>query len=425
MTSVSAIDAKARLAQDESRRVRLSEVADVSAGGSAPQGEEYFGGTNPFVRVQHLDESRSQIRRWDLITDQAVKDYRLRLFPRGTILLPKSGASIRLEKRAVLPVDAYVVSHLATIAPRPEVIDSGFLFYALRATRLADSKADGYPTLALSEIRDTEIPLPPRDLQIAVSGALSSIERALGVSAHVLDATRKLRLALHRHLFSYGVGPVTRPMRSTELGSLPAEWELLSFRELLAEPLRNGHSAPSSGSESGVRTLTLTAVTRNDFSIANTKVTSADPSKVRDLWLEPGDILIERSNTKELVGTAALYDGPRGFAIYPDLVIRARVRTDRVSPRFIAEFLQTPACRDYFTRNARGAAGNMPKIGHGVIDRLLVPVPDLREQEAIAEALAASSRKIRSEHERELAIERLFFAALRELIGKRPSELTA
>jgi type I restriction enzyme S subunit len=69
-------------------------LGQISAGGSAPQGSHYFGGTHPFVRVQHLDEDGYEVRRWDLITDEAVQRYRLRLFPPGTIVFPKSGASI-------------------------------------------------------------------------------------------------------------------------------------------------------------------------------------------------------------------------------------------------------------------------------------------------------------------------------------------
>src|SRR5690606_19579179 len=73
------------------------EVAIVKSGGSAPQGEIYFlGGKHPFVRVQHLDVDTDHVQHWDLITDEAVQRYHLQKFPAGTIVFPKSGASIRL-----------------------------------------------------------------------------------------------------------------------------------------------------------------------------------------------------------------------------------------------------------------------------------------------------------------------------------------
>ena len=62
-----------------------------------------------------IDNEDCVIRQYDLINDKAVQDYNLKLFPKGTIVFPKSGATVYLEKRAMLPTDAYVVSHLCTV----------------------------------------------------------------------------------------------------------------------------------------------------------------------------------------------------------------------------------------------------------------------------------------------------------------------
>jgi type I restriction enzyme S subunit len=91
------------------------------------------------------------------------------------------------------------------------------------------------------------------------------------------------------------------------LPDLPERWCWASLGALLSEPLRNGHSARASGDGTGIRTLTLTAVTVGDFSEKNTKLTVAKPEDVEDLWLQPGDFLIERSNTPELVGTSRCF----------------------------------------------------------------------------------------------------------------------
>jgi type I restriction enzyme S subunit len=163
---------------------------------------------------------------------------------------------------------------------------------------------------------------------------------------------------------------------------LPDGWTWTTLGALLREPLRNGHSAPAATSGEGVRTLTLTAVTVGDFSKKNTKLTSANPSKVRDLWLEAGDLLIERSNTPELVGTARLYRGSSGFAIFPDLLIRARVAPS-ILDRYAEIVLQSDAARRYFRTRAQGIAGSMPKIDQPTVEALPVPLPPLPEQHRI------------------------------------------
>ena len=113
--------------------VRLMEVAEVKAGQSTPQGENFQNGKYLFIGVQHIDNNDYKIVGWDLIddNDMAVKNYRLKLFLKGTIIFPKSGAAVYLEKIAMLPFDAYIVSHLCAINSKSEKL---------------------YPTLNLSEV---------------------------------------------------------------------------------------------------------------------------------------------------------------------------------------------------------------------------------------------------------------------------------
>lgn len=117
------------------------------------------------------------------------------------------------------------------------------------------------------------------------------------------------------------------------------------------------------------------ALIRNRIAVAN-------PQDVEDLWIEPGDILIERSNTPELVGTARLFPGPSRFAIYPDLLIRIRVST-AVDVGYCGLFLESHLARRYFQTNAKGLAGSMPKIDQATIMRCAVPLPPRVEQAQI------------------------------------------
>ncbi len=161
-----------------------------------------------------------------------------------------------------------------------------------------------------------------------------------------------------------------------------APWPVVQLGSLLREPLRNGHSAKSTGTAHGVRTLTLTAVTKGDFSDKNTKITSANPDRVSNLWLEAGDILIQRSNAPELVGTTRLYRGPSNFAIFPDLIIRVRLNST-AEPAYIELVLQSEALRTYFKKRAKGMSGSMPKIDQQTISEAPIPLPPLPEQRRI------------------------------------------
>jgi type I restriction enzyme, S subunit len=170
--------------------------------------------------------------------------------------------------------------------------------------------------------------------------------------------------------------------RAVDLPPLPPGWAWTTIGRLLREPLRNGHSAKASLTGQGIRTLTLSAVTYGDFCERNTKLTVAKPEDVGALWLQRGDIFVERSNTPELVGTAALYRGPANYAIFPDLLIRIRVHP-AISERYIAALLHLPESRRYFRTKAQGISGSMPKIDQGTVESLPVPLAPSAEQRRI------------------------------------------
>ena len=152
--------------------------------------------------------------------------------------------------------------------------------------------------------------------------------------------------------------------------------------DCLSEPLRNGFSPPRS-SDGTTRVLTLTAVTDRAFTAENTR-TAVVPQAQRDqLMLQPGDVLVQRSNTPELVGTAALYSGPRDWAIFSDLLIR--VRPDQtLLPEYLELALRSSDVRRYFRVSAQGIAGSMPKISQSTIAELEIPVPaTIAEQQTI------------------------------------------
>lgn len=173
------------------------------------------------------------------------------------------------------------------------------------------------------------------------------------------------------------------PLTSSIIDAATTGFPTKPLGELIREPLRNGHSAKRSSTGS-IPVFTLTAVTARDFSEHNTKLTDADAERVEDLWVEPGDIFVERSNTPELVGTAALYTGRAKMAIFPDLLIRIRVGPELL-PEYAELGLRSTRLRRYFQRTAKGIAGSMPKIDQGALLAAELPLPPVADQARLLE----------------------------------------
>lgn len=189
----------------------------------------------------------------------------------------------------------------------------------------------------------------------------------------------------------------------------------VSVGEILREPMRNGRSDRASISGEGTRTLTLTAVTKRSFTDQHTKITSTPADVASNLWLEPGDILVQRSNTPELVGTSARYQGPREWAIFPDLLIRIRPDESRMRSDFLDLALRTERSHRTLRSKAKGLAGSMPKIDQAALAGTRVPCPPAE----IQRALVSEAHDVQAQADAALAAigkSRLRSAALRRAV---------
>ena len=163
---------------------------------------------------------------------------------------------------------------------------------------------------------------------------------------------------------------------------LPARWTWAPLGDLIVAGPRNGLSPRPSAREDAPRAVTLTATTSGIFDGSHFKRVDATIGPDSEYWLQPNDLLFQRGNTPEYVGMAAIYDGPRGEFIYPDLMIRVRLSPE-VNLRFVHLFCVSQVARSYFSENATGAQKTMPKINQAILLALPIPLPPLSEQRRI------------------------------------------
>ncbi len=184
--------------------ISLRSICEVSAGNGAPQGHVYFaGGTYPFVRMQDVGRCQTPYitTTTDRLNDLALEKHSLRKWPAGSLLIPKSGASVALNKRALLSEPAYVVSHLAVLVPGP-LIDPQYLYHltcTLDMMRLALDPA--YPSLRTSDLSKLRIPLPPLSEQQRIVGLLQEAEEICRLRAEAQAKTAELAPAMFEAVF--------------------------------------------------------------------------------------------------------------------------------------------------------------------------------------------------------------------------------
>ncbi|WDF73041.1 restriction endonuclease subunit S [Novosphingobium sp. KACC 22771] len=360
--------------------VDLNDISDISAGNPAPQGADYFcTDGHPFVRMQdvgryHIDPAL--VETTDRVSSRAVRECKLRLYPAGTLLIPKSGASVNLNHRAMLGQDAYVVSHLATIIPNQRRVLPSYLFHwSQRYDPRSQAQVTSLPSLPLSLIKAAKVPLPPLDEQRRIVGLL---DRAAEIRRRA-DAARAKARAIIPALFLDMFGdPTTNPKGwpvvklGSLLGRIDSGWSPVC-----------GDGAPDPD-QWGV--LKLSAIKFLGFIGSEAKLLPDTILPREDLEVHEGDLLFSRKNTIDLVGTAAVADGSGRKRMLPDTIFRL-VPSDpaRFGPRYLSTLINLPAFRPVIRQLASGSASSMPGISKGRLSTLEIPLPDLPLQTVFAE----------------------------------------
>ncbi len=206
---------------------RLGDIANVVAGDPAPQEPRAFAPDGPlFVRMQdvglhHVNPVLADSA--DHISPEWLAANRLRLFPKDSILIPKSGASVNLNHRAKLATDAHVVSHLAVVMPDKSRIDADYLFWwSVRYDPRAQAQVTSLPSLKLSTLKEAKVPLPPLDEQRRIVGILNRAAKIKQMRAQAQQLMEEFIPALFVRMFG---DPVENPMG----------WEKYPFPELISD----------------------------------------------------------------------------------------------------------------------------------------------------------------------------------------------
>ncbi|KAA0593966.1 type I restriction enzyme S subunit [Azospirillum lipoferum] len=174
-------------------------------------------------------------------------------------------------------------------------------------------------------------------------------------------------------------------------------WPIVRLGDIITDAAY-GTSVKCSDNPEGVPVLRMGNV-RYDGSLdlSNLKYAHFSQSEWRKFGLATGDILFNRTNSKELVGKTGLWDG-RFKAAAASYFIRIRVNSDRVLPEWVWWFLNSPQMKKCLFATARGAIGQA-NINGEELRAFPIPLPSLTEQHRIVDILnnAASIRRLRDE----------------------------
>ena len=234
-------------------------------------------------------------------------------------------------------------------------------------------------------------PRPPAAEQAAIVRYLDYMDRRIRKYIRAKQKLIKLleeqKRAIIYRAVTRGLDPNVRikPSGVDWLGDVPEHWEEMSLGRCL-KSIEQGWSPVAAEGELMAdqwTVLTLSAVKRGLFKPNAIKPVSDVAYSHEDIEIKDGDLLLTRSNTRELVGDACIVQGVRPKTILCDLIYRLTPDLIIIDPGFLMFYLLSPIGRRQIESDARGSSGTMPKIAQRHIRSWRAIVPPIGEQNEI------------------------------------------
>ena len=230
-------------------------------------------------------------------------------------------------------------------------------------------------------------PLPEQQRIVAfLDGKTRQIARLLRNKRQLIKLLTEQKQALIHRAVTQGLD-ADAPRKDSGvawLGEVPAHWEVKRFRTLITN-IEQGwspqcESQPAQEGQWGV--LKVGCVNNSVFTISENKALPAELIPIPEYEVQPGDLLMSRANTRELVGSAALVRNTQSKLLLCDKLYRIKLK-DSILPEYAELFLNTKTTRWQIESVTSGASSSMQNISQGVVRDLIVFLPPQKEQQDI------------------------------------------
>ncbi|GJC31245.1 restriction modification system S chain-like protein [Acinetobacter sp. KAM398] len=338
---------------------KISTFCKTGSGGTPSRSNNAFfeNGTIPWVKSGEL-KNRYITEIEEYITDLAVEKSSAKLVSKGSLLIAMYGATV--GEVSQLTFDATTNQAICNIQPDENVCDVNYLYRFLEASKpylLSRRVGGGQPNISQSVIKDLDVPLPPLSEQRRIASILDQADELRQKRQQAIEKLDQLLQATFIDMFG---DPVSNPKG----------WDIGCIGDML-ESVKYG-SSDKATLEGEIPILRMNNLTYSgEMNLTDLKYITKVQADEKYLVKE-GDILFNRTNSKELVGKTAVYNGPEPMA-YAGYLIRGRTKAN-YTPEYISAFLNSPWGKEKLQSMCKSIVG-MANINAKEFQSIVLPIP--------------------------------------------------
>jgi type I restriction enzyme, S subunit len=384
--------------------VKLSEKAEVVSGFGFPL--DYQGkrsGKYPFIKVNDLNSTQKYVITADNFIDgEDLKALRAEVFPPNTIIFPKIGMAIYLNKFRILKTWGTFDNNIAGVIPKE--INPEFLFYYFLG-KIDLKQLSGRttaPSIRKTTLESILIPYFSFFEQQKIAEILSTVDEAIQKTNEIIAKTERLKKGFMQELLTKGIGH--KEFKDTEIGRIPKEWKVNEIGELFEVVTGTTPSTKDADYWNGgnINWFTPLDLSRLDGKIliseSERKITPKALKGYNLTLMPPGSIIL---STRAPVGYVAVLEHEGTF----NQGCKGLIPKDKknIHSLFYSYYLLFQKQK----LECLSSGSTFKELSKTMLENFKIPLPPLQEQQKIAETLYTIDRKLEIERNEKAKLERI------------------
>jgi type I restriction enzyme S subunit len=359
---------------------KLKEITTKIGSGATPKGGQssYKKSGISLIRSMNVYDEGFTEKKLAFIDEKQAQKLNNVTIEEGDILLNITGASV--ARCCIVPnefLPARVNQHVAIIRLKKNLVTKEFLQYLLISKNVKDKllgigdQGSTRQAITKSQLEGFEVSFPSsiveqKQIVAILDEAFEAIDQAkANIEKNIQNAQELFQSRLDEVFSHSGEG-----------------WEEKKLKEV-CDGFQYGTSSKSY-LEGDIPVLRMGNIQDGKIDWEKLKFTS-DPDEIEKYFLQENDVLFNRTNSPELVGKSAIYEGDRA-AIFAGYLIRVVGKEDVLDNEFLNYFLNSPQTRGYGF-SVMSSSVNQANINASKLKEYKIPVPSIDLQKQFVEEL--------------------------------------
>ena len=340
-------------------KYRFEQIAINSTEKKKPVEEDRF----TYLGLEHLDSGSLKVTRFG--SEVAPIGEKL-VMHKGDVLFGKRRAY--QKKVAIAPFDGIFSAHGMVLRPREDVIDKSFFPLFISSDYFLDaaikiSVGSLSPTINWRDLKTLEFELPDLATQRKLAETLWSINDTMETYKKLIAATDELVKSQFMEQF----GLPDNNVKGYPLGRIGD----------VVSDVHYGTSAKASDNGKYVYIRMNNITYEGALDLSDIKRIDVADSEIENYIVRYGDVLFNRTNSRDLVGKTCVFDRKNPMII-AGYIIRLRMN-GLVLPEYLSLFMNTRYAKKLLLSMAKGAVGQA-NINAKELQDISIIIPPIDEQ---------------------------------------------